>query len=652
MDKSTTLCPFCKSEFDVEENWIGQVTSCPVCGKDFTIRAKEIPVQTPPPPAAVPQTVPVRPVQKAVPVQPVQKAVPVQPVQKAVPVRPVQKAVPVQPVRKAVPVQPVQKAVPVRPVQKEPKARKKISFPRPPKKVVVAVCVCVGLALSGTGGYFLKCKITEARRRAVQEEERRLKEAAKRAAEEKRQQEEAARKAAEEKRRQEEAARKAERENRLRTMGEKVLSEWESARRQRHQEKMFLLAPGQEGSRLLLFRYDARLAVLIEEALLVRKRLIEYNRGVSAAVSAYEKNDLAAVDKLYQGGLKGLEPNADALSKQMAELSGKIAALAVEKNLSAGQFAVPANGSVQGEVRPGRYILVLLSAQNDDDSYTFLKEARQPTLLGVNGGRWHDLSGDRGLEKFCTEPDIPVGIMERENLMQKLVEMAIISGKKTPRNESDLNQIKLRALRTNNPELFLPAALMALANNRNEQMRETVDKGVDLGSGGCIFVQYCARGLTSDKIIKKAIELKFWPALLRARTNLVIASNLNGKKLLPHESEIISSCDRFLKNGTKRLTIKGDMSTAPGSFLIFGEKICYFSASDEKPRNVTVNGKKWDDPAQPFTLDEKIYPFMDMRQIPLWDRNNVEVVNWNESIAIYPVMNKGFEVSFDVVKKK
>lgn len=69
MDKPTTTCPFCRTEFDVEENWIGQQTSCPVCGKDFTIQTKKIPLPPPPPPVVGLRTAPAQPVRKAVPVR-------------------------------------------------------------------------------------------------------------------------------------------------------------------------------------------------------------------------------------------------------------------------------------------------------------------------------------------------------------------------------------------------------------------------------------------------------------------------------------------------------------------------------------------------------------------------------------------------------
>ena len=413
MEKPTTLCPFCKTQFDVEEDWIGQQTTCPVCGKDFTIRLKEVqipkavpqkPVQTPPQPATSP------------------KAVPAQPVQKAVPAQPVQKAVPAQPVQKAVPAQPVQMAVPVR---KEPEVREKRPFPRPSRKVIVTVCVCVGLALLGTGGYFVKCKITEAKLRAAQEEKRRQDEAEKRAAEEKRQRgdaaweaarkaaeegrqrEEAEKKAAEEKRRKEEDARKAEQEKKLSEARQKISSEWESALKQKKLQKIFLWAPGREGSQVLLFRYDDQLAASIGRALYIRNRLARYRNGVFSAVSAYEKNDLAAVDKLYQSDLKELEPNADVLSKQMADLSEKIAALAAKSDLLAGQFAVPADGLVREEISPGKYIAVHLSGQEDCFGYIFLKENAFPAFLELRDGRWYDVAEKNRIEKCCIETQIP-----------------------------------------------------------------------------------------------------------------------------------------------------------------------------------------------------------------------------------------------------
>ena len=433
MEKPTTLCPFCKTQFDVEEDWIGQQTTCPVCGKDFTILLKEDqvskaipqkPVQTPPPPAAVPQAVPVQPVREVVPVQPVREAVPVQPVQKAVPVQPVQKTLPAD--------------------QSDPTPTGGAAKPNSRRKKIVELCVLACLALTV---FFVCVKplIDEMKRRKEEaarikmqivaareaEEKRQQEEAAKKAAEEKRRQEEAAKKAAEEKRRQEEAARKAEQEKKLSETRKEILAEWKSALKQKKPQKIFLWAPGHEGSQILLFRYDDQLAASIDRALYTRNRLARYRKDVPCAVSAYEKNDLAAVDKLYQGSLQKLEPNADALSKQMTELSEKIAALGAEKELLAGQFTVPADGLVREDISPGKYIAVHLSAQEDCCGYIFLKGKELPVLLELRDGRWYDISekkaeeeqppvfseergerknsvpGKKGLEAFCSETQIP-----------------------------------------------------------------------------------------------------------------------------------------------------------------------------------------------------------------------------------------------------
>ena len=374
MNKLTTQCPHCKTDFEIERSWIGQQTSCPVCRKDFTIQTKKIPLPPPPPPVVGLRTAPVQPVRKAVPVRPPEAAVPAD--------------------------------------QPDPTPTGFLMKLNPRTKRIVELCVFVCLALIAVvvcGRLIVKeadRRKEEARRRDIAAQEAKKKqqqeEAAQKAleekqrqakaAEEKRRQEEAAKKAEEEKRRQEEEARKAEAERKLRETREKGMAEWSSAKRQNQPDKIFISAAGCQGGQIMLFRHDTELETLIKKALPVRNRLVRYNRGVFSAVSAHEKNDLAEVDKLYQGGLKELEPNADVLSKQMADLSEKLASLAAKSDLLAGQFIIPSDGLVRGKISPGKYIAVHLSPQEDCCGHIFLKEKNLPGFLELRNGRWYDIS--------------------------------------------------------------------------------------------------------------------------------------------------------------------------------------------------------------------------------------------------------------------
>jgi len=223
-----------------------------------------------------------------------------------------------------------------------------------------------------------------------------------------------------------------------------------------------------------------------------------------------------------------------------------------------------------------------------------------------------------------------------------------ISEQKKPADEAFLNQIKEKAGKTNNPDLLLPVAMMELKAGRKEQALAALREGIACGSGGCVYYAFRTE-IAGFAPVKKAVEIKFWPVIVKAGFNIKIVALARNKELSPAQSEVVTLCDDFLKTTERvELSIKGNMGSARGSFLIFEDKICYFPANKENPDNVTVNGKKWKNLAFPFSLNKKVYPCM----VGKAEINNINHHHfWRDSISIYPKSDSDFEMTAVLVKK-
>lgn len=240
-------------------------------------------------------------------------------------------------------------------------------------KVIAGVLAAVFLVLLGIGGYVWAAKTNTQKTEA-----------------EKKQRAEAARRAEDEKQRREEAARKAEDEKRRKEIKNKLFSEYEAARQQNQQDKLFVWTPGEEDCCILLFRYDARLASWIDEMRAARSRLKQYNQQVSAAVRAQKNNDIDTVIRLYRSGLRNQELNSDMIMKQIMELSDRITSLSKEKELLVGLISRPVDGCMRKEISAGKYIIVYLLPQGGCSSFIFAKK-ESPVILECRNEKWGEM---------------------------------------------------------------------------------------------------------------------------------------------------------------------------------------------------------------------------------------------------------------------
>ena len=191
---------------------------------------------------------------------------------------------------------------------------------------------------------------------------------------------------------------------------ELLFSEFEAAVQQKQPEKLLVLVPGGNDRHVLLFRYDAELAVSIGWLLYARNQLMKYDRLIPAAIEAAKTNDRAKVLSLYYGGLRDQELAYDRFREQIPALAEKISRLAQENELLVSRFAVPSDGRIRTKLTKGKYIIVYFPLTDLGCGYIFEKEENSPIFLEAAQERWFDRSFTR---PFAT-PALPAKKRKRQ----------------------------------------------------------------------------------------------------------------------------------------------------------------------------------------------------------------------------------------------